>query len=253
MGAALTDEILISRAGANYKATLSEIQALIGGGGGADTSIDPTAAKVFWDDFISGSETGEIGRENWTVATGTIQKLNNLDNHPGVVRLVGTTTANAVRSLFYTNAVGDTISRFDQFDEMYMICRESAAGQTDLTFQFGLFAALGNTAPAHGCYLEIKPADTNYFVVTRNGGVETGTRSDTGIARGATWVKMRVRRITSTQVIYNINGGADIVHNANVPDAADTFNIGMQHAQSGTTARNADIDWASFRILGQTR
>lgn len=208
--------------------------------------MDPTAPRVGVDDFEPGSETGELGSLGWSFTTGTITKLDGIADHPGIVRFNGTTTANQVRSFHLTNAIGDQVCRFDEIDTIYAVIREAAAGQTDLTWQVGFMERMGNTAPAHGCYLEIKPADSNYFLVTRNGGTEN--RVDTGIARGSTWIKVRIRRISATSVGYKVNNAAEVVVTSNIPDAADTMVFGMQHAQSGTGARNVDIDFYSYKL-----
>lgn len=208
--------------------------------------MDPCAPRFEVDDFVEGSETGEIGAKNWTITNGTVQKLDGQADHPGIVRHAGTTTANQVCSFHNTAAVGDQVCRFNEYDHMWFVGREAAAGQTDATIQFGAFELMGNHAPAHGMYIEIKPADSNYFFVTRNGGTET--RTDTGIARGATWLKCRVRRINATSVGFKLNNGAEVVHTNNIPDAADTLIFGKQHSQTGTTARNVDIDFWSYKL-----
>lgn len=214
--------------------------------------VDPTAPYFIADDFIGGSvETGEIGDFGWSFTNGSITKLNGIQAHPGTVRNTGSTTANQVCSFYLANAVGDTICRFDEFDECTFVFKEAAASQTDMTLQMGVINPFGNTTPTHGCYLEIKPADSNYFFVCRNTGAET--RTDSGVARSTNWIKVRIRRINSSTVRFNINGGADVDITANIPDAADALGLGKQSAQTGTTARNIDIDWFSFKMLGISR
>lgn len=214
--------------------------------------VNPTSPYFIADDLIAGSvETGEIGDYGWSFTNGSITKLNGIQAHPGVVRQTGSTTANQVVSFYLANAVGDTICRFDEFDEATFIFKEAAAAQTDMTLQIGVLTAFGNVTVTHGCYLEILPADTNYFVVTRNTGAQT--RTDTGVARGTNWMKVRIRRIGAAEVRFNINDGADITHTTNIPDAADAHGYGKQSAQTGTTARNIDLDWFSFKMLGINR
>lgn len=221
------------------------------GGSGVDLA-DPTVARVFADELIGGSaETGELGELGWSFTNGSITKLNGIQAHPGTLRHTGSTTANQVVSFYLANAVSDTQFRFDEWDEATFIFKEAAASQTDATFQFGVLAALGNTAPAHGVYLEIKPADSNYFFVARNNAAET--RTDSGVARSTNWIKIKFRRASSTDVRFSINGGAEVSITSNVPDAADALAIGRQGAQTGTTARNVDLDFISFKLLGITR
>lgn len=209
---------------------------------------DPTTAVLLADDFIAGSgETGEIGLTGWSFTNGSVTKLNGIQSHPGVVRRAGSTTANQVVSFHLGNAVGDTVCRFDEFDEFTFVIKEAAAAQTDMSLQVGIMSALGNLTTTHGMYLEILPADSNYFLVTRNNSAQN--RVDTGVARGTAWAKIKGRRVSATEVRYAINGGSEITVTANIPDAADTIAFGMQSAQTGTTARNMDIDFASIKLL----
>lgn len=209
---------------------------------------DPSTPQVLADDFIAGSaETGEIGLLGWSFTNGSITKLNGVQGRPGVVRHTGSTTANQVCSFYLANTVGDTICRFDEFDEFTFIIKEAAAAQTDMSLQVGVMNALGNLTTTHGLYLEILPADSNYFLVTRNNSAQT--RVDTGIARGTNWAKVQARRVSATEVRFQVNGGSEVTVTTNIPDAADTLALGKQSAQTGTTARNIDIDFASIKLL----
>ena len=106
--------------------------------------------------------------------------------------------------------------------------------------------------PAHGIYLEKLPADTNWFFVCRNNSAQT--RVNSGIAAGTTgWIKVKARRVSASEVRFAINGGAEVAITTNIPDAGDSFNVGAQHAQTGTTARSVDYDFFSLKMLGVTR
>ena len=223
---------------------------LNGASGGSDVA-DPTVAQSFSDDFMTGSvETGEIGQLGWSFTNGSITKPTGIQNHPGIIRHTGSTTANQVCSFHTGNSANEQICRFDEWSEATFVFAEAAASQTDMTLQLGIFSALGNLAPSHGVYLEIRPADSNYFFVSRNGGTET--RTDSGIARTTNWIKVKMRK-SGANVIFNINGGSDVTLSSNVPDAADTICVGKQSAQTGTTARNIDLDWISFKLVAITR
>lgn len=224
-----------------------------GGGGGAVDPCDPTTPFFGFSDFIEGSaETGEIGGGGWSFTNGSVTKLDGIQNHPGIVRRTNGTTANQVASFYIGNAVGDQVCRFDEWDEATFVFKEGAANQADMTLQIGIFDAMGTHTPVHGAYLELKPADTNYFLVVRNGSVEN--RYDTGIAgRTTNWHKLKIRRASATEIIFNINGGADISRTSNVPDAADTICIGSNCSQTGTTGRTHDLDFISFKLLALTR
>lgn len=221
--------------------------------GGAPDQADPATPRVLFDDFVTQStETGEVGFLNWSFTNGSIVAANNQQNHPGIQRRTGGTTANQVASFYLGAAVGTTVFRFDEFDEFTWIFAQAAAGIADTTWQFGILSAMGNIAPAHGVYLEKLPADTNWFFVCRNGGVQT--RVNSGVAANTTaWIKIKVRRVSAAEVAFSINGGAEVSITTNIPDAADSFNIGAQHAATGTTARSVDLDFFSLKLLSVTR
>lgn len=245
-----TDLVVISRGGVNYKLTLSELASLLGSG---PDQADPSTAQVLVDDFlVTSTETGEVGTLNWNFTNGSVSGVNATQGHPGVIRRTGGTTANQVASLYIASSVNGVQFRFDEWNETTWIFAQAAAGITDTTWQIGLFSALGNIAPTHGVYLEKLPADSNWFFVCRNGGVQT--RTDSGVSATTTaWIKIKMRRVSATEVRFAINGGAEVSITTNIPDASDIFNVGEQHAATGTTARSVDIDFFSLKLISVTR
>lgn len=91
----------------------------------------------------------------------------------------------------------------------------SAVADYDLRLGFRRDPAATSGVTMDGMSLEKLAADTNYFVVARASGVET--RTDTGVAFNATtWIKLRIRMISSTSVGFTLNGGTEIVISTNV-------------------------------------
>lgn len=231
----------------------ADIKALTAAGLNSADQADPGTPRVLVDDFVTQSaETGEVGFLNWTFTNGSMAAANAQQNHPGIQRRTGGTTANQVASFYLGSAVGTAIFRFDEWDEFTWIFAQALAAVTDTTWQFGLVATMGNIAPAHGIYLEKLPADTNWFFVCRNNNAQT--RVDSGVAAtGTNWIKVKARRVSAGEVAFSINGGAEVSITSNVPDAADAFNVGAQHAATGTTARSVDYDFFSLKLLGVAR
>jgi hypothetical protein len=249
MPAQLTDRLMISRAGVLLRATLAEVIALVTG---AVDQTDPSQPQSASDDFIGGSaETGEIGSLGWSFTNGSWAKLAAIAGRPGVGRRTGVTTANTVCSFFLGNAVTDTNFLFSEFNEFTFIWKEGAGAQTDMTLQIGLFSSLGSVTPTNGAYVEIKPADSNYFAVSRAASVET--RTNTGQARDTAWHKIKIRRVSATEIRVNFDAQPEVVLTTNIPAAATALNFGFQFAQTGTVARLVDVDFASYKLLAQVR
>jgi hypothetical protein len=214
----------------------------------SEDPASPLTARVLVDDFVTQSnETGEVGFLNWSFTNGSVAAVNNVQNHPGIQRRTGGIVAAQVASLYLGALVGTTVFRFDEWDECNWIFAQAAAGIADTTFQFGLFGAVGTLTPVNGVYLEKLPADTNWFFVCRNNSLQT--RVDSGVSATTTaWIKIRMRRVSAGEVRFAINGGAEIALTTNIPDPASSFNVGQQHAATGTIARSVDLDFFSLKL-----
>jgi hypothetical protein len=245
MGVVGTDLTIIERGGTKYKAKLDELAALLGS---PPDRTDPTVAQSFVDDFLGGSnETGEVGELGWNFTNGSMTALSELQNHPGVYRRTGSATANQVCAF---RLHGNLAFRFDEFHATTIIFKETLA-TTDATWQIGILSTFTSLTQTHGCYLEVLPADANWFFVTNNG--TSPHRVDSGVAQSTGWIKIRIRRVSSTIVAFSINGGAEVQLSTNIPDAADAFDVGVCSANTSTTARVIDLDFWSLKMLPITR
>lgn len=212
---------------------------------------DPTVAQEIVDDFFPGSgETGEIGAINWSFLNGTIFANGPEANNPGIIGLRTSATAGTVCSMFLGSNTSATVIRFDQLDYMWWVFRATAAN-TDCAYQFGGMAAFGALTTTHGVWLERLSTDTNWFFVSANG--STQTRSDSGVAFGTGWFKVKIRRVSSSEVRFSLNGGSEVAITTNIPDAADGLNIGNQRTNTTTTTRDVLLDYFSMRLLAQSR
>lgn len=211
--------------------------------------IDPQARRLLSDDFHSGSnEIGEIGELGWSASAGTIAPQTAEQNHPGIFRRTSGTVAAQVASMFPTSSslVG---FRFDEWDECTWIFKPTAAN-TDTAYRFGIFGDL-TAAPPHCVYAERLATDANWFFVTRNNGAQT--RLDSGVAFGANWVKVRMRRVSAGEVRFSINGNIEVAVTTTIADAYDGFVFANQIIPTTTTARSVDIDFFSAALLPVVR
>lgn len=216
----------------------------------ADDAADPSLATILRDEFIGGSnETGELGELGWSFTNGSAAGLGvNEQGHPGCLNRTSGTTASQIASLLLgPNTVA--AFRFDEFDECTWIFRATAAN-TDCAYLFGIMAQSGVTS-AHALYLERLATDTNWFFVSRNNSAQT--RTDSGVAFGTGWLKVRMRRVGASEVAFSINGGAEVSITTNVPDAADTFVVAHHLTPTATTARTVYIDFFSLKLLAIAR
>ncbi len=249
----LTGNLPVARLNSGTGATSSTFWRGDGTWAATAPSVDPTAAPWGVDDFLTGSnETGEIGVLGWSFTNGTITAANSVQNHPGLIRRANGTTANQIASLYLGNSAAQVSFRFDEFDEQTWIFREFAAGVTDLTVRIGMFADVAGNPSSHGVYLELLPADSNWFFVSRSASVQT--RVDSGVAARTTgWIKIKIRRIDASTVGFSINGGSEVTITSNIPPSSQLLHFGQMQVASGTTARSLDFDFFSFRLLPITR
>jgi hypothetical protein len=219
-------------------------------GGGGASAIDPISPRQISDDFLSGSsEAGEVGELGWTFTQGSMAPVAAEQNHPGAFRRTSNSTANQIASLIL-HSTWQANFRFDEWSECTWIFKPTAAN-TDAIYRFGLTTDISTATPTAAVYLERLNTDTNWFFVTRNASVQT--RVDSGIAFGASWVKIRMRRVSATEVRFSINGSAEIAITANIPLAATGLHFGSQIVPTTTTARAVDVDYFSASLLPVVR
>ena len=213
--------------------------------------MDETLPIVDSDDFMNNSGgTGQIGVLGWKFTNGSIYVPSLTQNHPGLIGLRTSATANQVCSFYIGNAVATNVLRFDEWLEARYIFRPTAAN-TDCAYQIGPMSAYGSLTPTHGVWLERLSTDTNWFFVSSN--ASTKTRTDSGVAFAAAWFNVKMRRISASSVGFVLNGGAEVTIGTNIPDAADGLNIGLQRAGTTTTTRDVDLDRIAYKSLSIVR
>ncbi len=216
-----------------------------GPAGDVNSLIDPLARRLLSDDFHSGSnEVGELGELGWSANVGTINPQAAEPNHPGMIRRTSGVIAAHLATMYITS-LSLSGFRFDEWSECTWIFKPTAAN-SDAVYRFGITGDVTLAAPAHGVYLERLATDANWFCVTRNNNAET--RVNSGVAFGATWVKVRMRRVNAAEVRFSVNGGAETAITTTIPDALDGLMFGNQIMPTTTTARAVDIDYFSAAL-----
>lgn len=220
--------------------------------GGSDSSL-PSSSLILVDDFIAGGLTSpNVGELRWSFTNGTVEGSASPDsNHPGHIRRVTGTQNNQVASMWLSTGLGNGRFRFDQFDTMYWVLRLTILA-AEYTIRFGIGLNWGENPPTNRVLIERLSTDTGFFGVTANGGIQTRTAQL--IAQTTAYITFRIRRISASEVGFQVNGGTEVTLSTNIPAAGVTFNPGLQIIKtSGSGNKSADIDFFSLKFLSQNR
>jgi hypothetical protein len=213
------------------------------------TSISPPGyrhrVRIFGqDDFTSGNATsGSVGQLGWIATGGTTSVVAGESNRFGILRRDTTTTQNTIAQLL----LGFTSSNFDPA-EPFSVIFEVRLNQNDANtaYRVGLANAFSTNPPTHGIYFEKLDADSNVFCVTRAATVQTGSRTDSGVAVSTGWVRYQIIR-HAAGVDFYINDVLVATQTANIPT---TFlNLGGHIVNaSAAAAKTLDYDYSEFDI-----
>lgn len=227
---------------------------VIGGSGGTSPGQinDPATTSFTCEDFTEGStEDGEIGGSCWGDG-GNAPAFAQVAGHPGCIT-ISSTGSNLLRDI--RERVGTTGSwHSDDTFDITMKFRLNVNDSNTIA-SVGFYDNPG-TDPTNGVYFEKAAADTNWWFVTRDGGVGTETRTDSTIAVNAgAWMSIRIRRIDSTHIggtIKEIGGstGGEFSHTTHLPSIAANRAFKIKSI-SGT--KSMDCDYADLLITGLAR
>lgn len=207
----------------------------------------PDTGMFVSDDFVSGSAaTGNMGELGWSFSGGGQVPQEGVANHPGIVRK--TTSATAGTYGVMRLAVDGLLIPSHDFEQLFIALPNST--DTDTTIRVGIGNASTDDPPANGVYFEKLGADTNWFAVTRDAGVQT--RTDTGVAVTSTWMRFRVRRVDATTIGFSLNSGTEQTHTANIPTVALNPFIAISN-NAASANKSIDIDQFSLLIQGLSR
>lgn len=204
--------------------------------------LDPITMAFASDEFLTGdTTTGEIGSLGWNSSGGTVTTLASVAGRPGINRRETTTTINT----FALNRNSSTIDPADTFDLTFIFRLNQT--DSDTTLRIGL-ANTFSAAPADGIYLEKLGADINWFYIT-NAAAET--RTDSGVAAGTGWFRLRIRRKDASTIAFSLDGGAETDVTANIPTAAMFW--GWQITNAAAANKTMDMDYTHLLVTGLSR
>lgn len=208
--------------------------------------IDPSAPWELVDEFLtSNTTTGNIGDLGWKFTGGSVANSVSTQNNPGLITRTSGTVANGVADLRLNATTASGGFRFDEFDENFW--RHRLTGTTaDFTIRFGFADNPTSNPGLHGLWFERLAADTAWFGVARNNGVQSRTAAL--LAQDTNMHTFRIRRISATSVGFQIDRtGTEAVLTTNVPDAADVMAFVHQIIPTTVTARTCELDFFSAR------
>lgn len=211
--------------------------------------IDYASTFFYSDEFASAIDTnGNISDLGWYFTTGSTSFRVGEAGRPGILRRDTTAASGGNCSLWprLTQNVGVFLPS-DNFDVVWIIRPNNIDVNTSLRIGIcnGNYAGI---VPTHGAYFEKLVADTDWFCVTRNAGVQT--RQNSGLAVAAAWTRFRVRR-AGANINFSINGGVETSINTNLP--SDGQQLWFQISNDVAVSKTADIDYAHLLITGLVR
>lgn len=205
----------------------------------------PSASSIFLqDDFVTGGTASTtIGALGWT-ASGTITRIASELNRTGLYTVsTGAVSATFAGVYWFQNTA--LVASQNHSIQWYIRVNTNDANTLIRT---GLMNSIVASPPTNGIYFEKLDADTNWFCVTRNGGVET--RTDSGVAVSTNFVNHAYTR-NSTGVFFRIDNALVCTHTTNVTNVAAT--PGIQILNSAALAKTMDLDYFQINITGITR
>lgn len=201
------------------------------------------------DDFASATyNNGTIGDLGWAFTGGTVTGQAAEANHPGIVRRDTSAVSGTTASLSARWAASAGTFLPAEFFDLTWIVRLNT-NDANTTVRIGVGNDITSTGIVNGMYLEKLDADTNWFFVSRAS--STQTRTDSGVAVGTDWVRLRIRRTGASAIGYSLNGGAETTISTNIPTAS--LMPGLHIVNSAVASKTIDVDYFDLLITGMTR
>lgn len=199
------------------------------------------------DDYIGGNTTsGSIGTLGWSSSGTLTAAVSSTANRLGLVQIdTSAVSATQARINFGQNSVV-----FDPSNVHNLLwVLKLDVNDANTTFRFGASNPVQNNPPLNGIYIEKLDADTNWFCVTRAGGVQT--RTDSTIAVDTNYHTFTYTRNTSGVVFSYDNTSICGTHSTNIPS---TFIDPVVFIiNSAAASKTATIDYFQLRIYGIAR
>lgn len=211
-----------------------------------ETAINPAFSDVI-DDLVGGNTTsGTIGALGWALVGGTASRVNAEAGHPGIVQV----STGAVSGTLAAVYLDGTVLGSDLWDLTFWVKAVSVDSSTKI--RVGWSSDPTADVPTVGAYFEKLAADTNWFLVTRVASL-TGTRTDTGVAAAAGWLKFRVRNINTSSFGFTIGSGSELTMTQYLAGASEYIKPMVQITNSAAAAKTINVDRAQLLVSGLTR
>jgi hypothetical protein len=185
-----------------------------------------------------------LGNWRWwqSLVTGTVgfgfYGSSGAGGHPGTVQ-IGTSNVGAgeecqIRPWFISAPAW--FSAADPFDSYIIQWASDTGNNADEDFRVGFTGISGTTnPPTNGIYFEkLGSTDTNWFGVTRAGGLQT--RVDTGVAWSngfESWQVLRVRRIDASTIGFSVDGSTEVTQTLTIPTTWLDPWVALKNAAAG--------------------
>jgi hypothetical protein len=219
---------------------------------------NPNSPVLFYDDFLSANnEAGEIGIQGWNVVTLTNPNVQSEQNHPGIVRLRCSGTANTTgyMTTALSNAGSTNQFRCDEMIDFTFIFKDVQTEQ-DTWRIYGIVGTGTSANQPDGIYVRKNLAGLpggagTWEFVTRTGAAETVT---TWTTQDTNWHKIYVTYATNS-VKFFVDGSttASATHTTNIPTTTIVAPFHSQTPTAGGLVRTTDFDFFSYRLNGPTR
>jgi len=198
------------------------------------------------DEFQGGVNTnGTVGQLGWIVSGGTTTNLSSETANPGLIRKATTAVSGTFAQLSLASS-GNNIDPASPHSIAWITRLNTNDANT--TVRYGAFTST-TSAPANGIYIEKLDADTNWFCITRAGGVQT--RTDSGVATSTSFTRFSYTR-NSSGVMFSINNSTNVcTHTTNIPTSF--LNPAVQITNSSAADKTTDIDYFQLIISGLNR
>lgn len=211
------------------------------GGGG---SFDPAALRTrpfAFTDFIgpAGADTGEASYAAWDltlISSGTQAKIAGEPDHPGIIRITSSTTANS-GGVFTSDVTGHRFNGGDTFEIGFQIRTSTAT-----THRFGFRDNTTSSDAVDGAYFELAAGSLALVGKTSNNSTRSTTATIATLSLN-TWYRARVEvnsAITSVAFTVWNDAGTQLGTQSlttNIPTAAAReFGHGAIATNSGTVA-----------------
>lgn len=205
------------------------------------------SAVELQDEFLSGvAANGTVGSLGWNIVGGTTAFVASESNRPGILNRDTGAVASTI-AWMRLEAIASIIDPATPNKVLFITRFNTVNNQ--LAARVGGLNSVASNPPADGIYFEKLNADTNWFCVTRSGGVET--RTDTGVAVSTNFIALEYSR-NSSGVQWKANhASVCTLHTTNIPTV---FLQPAIHAiNNDAVSKTYDVDYFQMQLTRLTR